>query len=125
MTQLFGIRVQRTGKVARASSHIVWSGMTEPAREEHKEFIRTWVHDPEYDGELSFENVESEVLVDRLGHHRLADGRLVDICSIRGITAFGYILKLRKRGGLKHSTLFHCYVNGQGRGCSAGLQLVS
>ncbi|MBC8737084.1 hypothetical protein F6X40_09715 [Paraburkholderia sp. UCT31] len=123
MTQLLGIKVTRSGSIARPSSHVVWAGLTEAERASHKDFIRKNVHDEAYDGALTLEDAVTDVLIEAAGLYVLEDGRKVDIVNVRGVTAFGYILVRNKRGVLKPKTLFHCYINGEGFGCSKGLRL--
>jgi hypothetical protein len=125
MTQLLGFKVSRSGGIAHPSSHVVWSGFTEAARASHKDFIRTRVHNDAYDGVLTFEDTQVAVLVESPGQFTLTDGRKVEIVDVRDRTAFGYILAANKRGALKRKGLFHCYVNGEGYGCSKGLQLTA
>lgn len=58
--KLYGIKVTRT---KHQTSHIVWVGYDPQDPEGREAFIRERCYDPEFDGELLFAPVESDVVV--------------------------------------------------------------
>lgn len=111
MEKIYGIRVIRS-TYPNAPARPVWSGFTEGSREPHKEFIRNKIHNPKYDGELSFMDVEDDVLIKKEGDYRLPDGRILHVDGVREIYWHGRWKKFKLNGDYYYKGLLTGYVNG-------------
>lgn len=126
MPTLLGLRVSRSGSaLCRPSSHVVWSGFSEADRTQHQAFILEKVAQPAHDGVTTFEPVESPVVVDNPGLYLTDKGKTIAITNVGRIDAFGHTFKRTRSGEVKPGGTVLVYVNGEGFGLSAGLQLVA
>lgn len=112
---LLGLSVQRSKPARRR--HIVWSGFTEAARADHADFIRQRCHDPEVDGELVLEPVQSPIVIDGPGLYvgpNLPAGVFavrIDAVKADG-TCYGYQMVRGRSGKLRATRATWHYVNG-------------
>lgn len=110
MEKIYGIRVIRSAQ-PKAPTRPVWSGFTKGSRKRHKEFVRS-IHDPKYDGELSFMDVEDDVLIKKEGDYQLPDGRILHVDRVRDIHWHGRWKKFKSNGAYYYKGLLTGYVNG-------------
>lgn len=112
--KLLGFKIKRDGSDhAKPLEHTVWAGFTTEEVAAHKQFILTHVWLQEVDGAVSFEDVESEVVILSPGMYRTDDGALVEICKIKERDCFGYTGRISKKGKWKRMKLMWFWVNGE------------
>ena len=112
--KLLGYKIKRTGSAfTPPSEHVVWAGFARKEVIAHKQFVHREVYNPKYDGRISFEDVESDVIVFEPGMYRCVDGSVVEIQRISGCDCYGYTGHFNKRGKWRRSGAVWFYVNGQ------------
>ena len=112
--KLLGFKIIRTGSLyASPSEHTVWSGFTRKEVSAHKQFVQQHVYNHKFDGEMSFEDVESDVVIFEPGMYRCECGATVEICHVKGRDCYGYTGHANKRGKWRRTSLLWFYVNGQ------------
>lgn len=102
MTTMYGFYVTRAN--IGQSKTPVWAGTTIESREYHKKWILENCSDPTLDGETTFVDVESEVIINATGYYIDNLSRIVRIQIVGGRDAYGYVQKLTKSGMLKDNT---------------------
>jgi len=109
-TQILGFYVTRS-KHGRCKKP-VWAGFTSEERENHKKFILEKVSRHEYDGETSFEDVESPVKLS-VDDVFWLNGDRIRVAAIKGVFVTGYIQKMsQKTNKFKDKFVWHGYING-------------
>lgn len=114
-TKLLGLRVTRSGVPGKNTPHsfVAWAGFTEDSRESHAAFIRDAIHCPEWDGELTLEPVESDVVVTEPGRYLSSNGMVIEVEHVNGTIWRGYWLKKTFMGKEKRNGFVCGSVNGE------------
>ena len=111
--KLLGWKVTRNTGTEKESSHEVWVGFTDEALAARKEFILTSCYDELFDGAISFDRVESDVIVDGLGlYHCEGMPHGFRVAKATPTECFGYSQRRTPKGRLRDGVCFWFYVNG-------------
>ena len=100
MKKLYGFKVIRS---KHSQINTIWSSTDKEKREEHKRWILDNVSDRNYDGITTFDDVESDVVIDSTGYYKDNKGRIVYIAKVTDRDCFGYIQEKTKTGRIKRS----------------------
>lgn len=111
--KLLGLKVTRNTGTAKESSHEVWVGPTGEDLAARKKFIVENCYSEEFDGVLTFDRIESDVVVDGPGLY-LADGAKLGfrVQMIEGHECFGYYQRETPRGRVKDGRVGWFNTNG-------------